>query len=1065
MTAHSLFAQAVALPEEERAAFLAQAFAARPELRGQVMDLLLNDNPPSEFSEPVDPHATGEYVPPITPVGGTVVDRVEDSIPPPFATATPVTTMDGSAAAANEPITRIGPYHLLEPLGEGGMGTVYIAQQTEPVQRQVALKLIRPGLDSNEIIRRFEQERQTLALMDHPHIAKVLDAGAVASNQWSVVSKDKMDSPLATDHGPWTMAGRPYFVMELVPGPPITTYCDQQRLSVRARLELFVAVCQAIQHAHQKGIIHRDIKPSNVLVAVYDGQAVPKVIDFGIAKATQQTPRTAQTTYGSIVGTLEYMSPEQADYTTLDIDTRSDIYALGVLLYELLTGTTPLRRETVEKAALSDVLRRIKEEEPPRPSTRLSEVKELPTVSEQRHTEPMALTSQLRGDLDWIVMKALAKERDRRYETANGLAMDVLRYLHDEPVLARPPSVGYRLRKFVRRHRVGVTAAAVVLLALVGGIIGTTWGMIDANEARLAEKEQRHKAEAATEAERQAKYAEKEQRQKAEAATEAERRAKNEEAVARRKAEKAEQEARESEADTQSFSKFLVDDVLSVARPEGVRGGLGMEVTVRRALTEAAKKIPERFKGRPRAEALARHDLGVTFRLVGEPALAVEQLQHAYNLRRKLFGPDDVTTLHSANSLAAAYDAAGQRSQALTLFTEVYRRRKATQGPHHQDTLHSMNNLAVGYQQLGQYEKAAELLDEVCQLRQETLGPDHPFTLNSMNNLATVYARADKPAQAVALLEEVVELSRGKVGPEHPDTLAFMTNLAEVYWMAGQRAQGYATAQAALALQEKKLGADHPLTMSTLNNLGQAHKEDGHLEQAIPMLEKVLGLRQGKLGPNHPQTLTTMNNLATAYFAAGKVATAIPLLEQSLAQRKLRLGAEHPETLQSLSNLAAVYAQEHRFADAARLRQELVPILRRKLPAEHPTLVSNVTQLGQHLLAAGQPQEAEPLLREALALHEKQSPEAWKTFYLRSHLGSALQQQQQFAAAEPLLRQGYEGLKQRAAQIPAEARQGCLLEALGRLVQLYEAWQKPEEAERWRREAEVLKKGKGQARP
>jgi serine/threonine protein kinase/WD40 repeat protein len=391
------------------------------------------------------------------------------------------------------------------------MGTVWMAQQTEPVKRLVALKLIKAGMDSHQVIARFEAERQALALMDHPNIARVLDGGTTGgsgSRQTSGSAGTRQSSA----------TGRPYFVMELVKGVPITRYCDEQRLTPRERLELFLPVCQAIQHAHTKGIIHRDVKPSNVLVAPYDGRPVPKVIDFGVAKAIGQrlTERTLFTGFGAVVGTLEYMSPEQAELNNQDIDTRSDIYSLGVLLYELLTGTTPLSRQRLQQAAFTEVLRLIREEEPPPPSTRLAQLSSphapraepkgsvtrsvtttLASVAAQRHMEPAKLTRLVRGELDWIVMKALEKERNRRYETANSLALDVQRYLADEPVQACPPTVGYRLRKLVRRHKGPVAAVSLVLLALVTGIIGTTWGLLCAEKARSELQEQQNKTIAA----------------------------------------------------------------------------------------------------------------------------------------------------------------------------------------------------------------------------------------------------------------------------------------------------------------------------------------------------------------------------------------------------------------------------------------------------------------------------------------------------------------------------------------------------------------------------------------
>jgi tetratricopeptide (TPR) repeat protein/serine/threonine protein kinase len=364
--------------------------------------------------------------------------------------------------------TVIGPYKLLQQIGEGGMGTVYMAEQTKPVQRKVALKVIKPGMDSRQVVARFEVERQALAMMDHPHIAKVLDAGTTGS-------------------------GLPYFVMELVRGVPITKYCDEHHVTPRERLELFIPVCQAVQHAHQKGIIHRDLKPSNVLVAQYDGRPVPKVIDFGVAKATGQklTERTMYTEFGAIVGTLEYMSPEQAESNQLDIDTRSDIYSLGVLLYELLTGTTPFEKKRLKDAALVEVLRMIREDEPQKPSTRLSTTDELPSISANRGLEPNKLSALVRGELDWIVMKALEKDRNRRYETANGFAQDVHRFLTDEPVLACPPSAGYRFRKFAQRNKGGLTVGALVLffLVLLGSGIG--WVVRDRSMREVAQTRQR----------------------------------------------------------------------------------------------------------------------------------------------------------------------------------------------------------------------------------------------------------------------------------------------------------------------------------------------------------------------------------------------------------------------------------------------------------------------------------------------------------------------------------------------------------------------------------------------
>jgi tetratricopeptide (TPR) repeat protein len=449
MNEETLFHLALQKAAGERAAFLAEACGDDDTLRRRLEVLLgAHDHPGSFLQGPAvhGPDAADTQPGLLTDEGGPI--RSDVGAPHPRRT--------GEGAGS-----QVGPYRLLRPIGEGGMGTVFLAEQTQPVQRQVALKIIKPGMDSRQVIARFEAERQALALMDHPNIAKVLDAGT-------------------------TDSGRPFFVMELVQGAPLTTYCDEARLPVRERLELFVPVCQAVQHAHQKGIIHRDLKPSNVLIALYDGKPVPKVIDFGVAKATgpKLTERTLFTEVGSVVGTLEYMSPEQAELNPLDIDTRSDVYALGVMLYELLTGTTPLDWARLEGEGLLEALRVIREEEPPRPSARLSTISELPLIASRRGLEPAKLSGLLRGELDWIVMKCLEKDRNRRYETANGLARDLERYLHDEPVQACPPSAGYRLRKFARRHRralLALTLLGVVSLTGVGSIV---WAVSD-RAARL----------------------------------------------------------------------------------------------------------------------------------------------------------------------------------------------------------------------------------------------------------------------------------------------------------------------------------------------------------------------------------------------------------------------------------------------------------------------------------------------------------------------------------------------------------------------------------------------------
>ena len=458
--AEAIFFAAQERSAEERAAFLDQACGGDADLRARIEQMLAAQSHLGGFLD--------------QPPAGAAPDLPRTGPPEPLAAA------PGAVIA--------GKYKLLQRIGEGGMGSVWMADQLEPVKRRVAVKLIHGDRGSSQtILARFEAERQAIALMDHPHIAKLLDAGTTAGEPGGV-------SP-----------GRPYFVMELIKGIPLNDYCDQHKLSIADRLHLFTQICAAVQHAHQKGIIHRDLKPTNILVEAHDDRPVPKVIDFGLAKALSGqalTERTLFTGFGTVAGTPLYMAPEQAKFNAIDVDTRADIYALGVILYELLTGTTPIEREQLRAAALDEVLRVIRESEPPTPSKRLSLTASQPSVAANRQMEPVKLCRLLRGDLDWIVMKALAKERDRRYETASGFARDIERFLKHEPVLAGPPSTAYRLRKFVRRNRPQVIAGGLLLFALLAGMAGTTWGLFEARRQEkfardeTAEKEKARLAEA-----------------------------------------------------------------------------------------------------------------------------------------------------------------------------------------------------------------------------------------------------------------------------------------------------------------------------------------------------------------------------------------------------------------------------------------------------------------------------------------------------------------------------------------------------------------------------------------
>jgi serine/threonine protein kinase len=898
--------------------------------------------------------------------------------------------------------TVIGAYKLIEQIGEGGMGTVWMAQQTEPIKRLVALKLIKAGMDSRQVIARFEAERQALALMDHANIARVLDAGT-------------------------TSAGRPYFVMDLVKGMTITKYCDEHHLTPRQRLELFIPVCQAIQHAHQKGVIHRDLKPSNVLIALYDGRPMPKVIDFGVAKATGQTltDKTLITGFGAIVGTLEYMSPEQAEINQLDIDTRSDIYSLGVLLYELLTGSPPFSRKDLEKAGMLEMLRVIREQEPSKPSMKLSTAEGLPTLAANRGTEPARLTKLVRGELDWIVMKALEKDRNRRYETANGFAADVQRYLNDEPVLACPPSAWYRLGKFARRYQGAVLAASLLFLTLVLGIIGTSFGLVLAEQARQDEVGARLDAEEEARAKESARAAEAAQRViadanrvKAEQAAEAEaaQRIKADDAAVKEKQarEQAEKRLAQIEKGVETIGAIFKD-----LHPNDVeKQGRSLQVILGERLDATANQLESDAIGDPLAVARLQHILGISLRGLGFHDKATVVLGKALQTREKLLPPDHRETLSTMNYLAEAYHDAGKLDLAMPLYVKTMAKRRAKLSRNHPDTLLSMNNLALAYHDQGKLELAIILFEETLEKRRLVLGPANLHTLITMNNLAGAYLEAGKLELALELYVEALEKTKTARPPDHPETIGSMINLATAYEAAGKVEKALPLFLDALERSKTKLGPDHPSTLSCMNNLATLYKKMGKIDLAMPLFletfEKMktkrgpdhpdvltcmsnvaeiyldagkldlaqslhletLTKRKAKLPPDHPQTLRSMNHLALAYREGGKVNLALPLLEETLKKRQAQLGLDHPDTIQSMSNLALMYHDVGKRDLALELYLDALEKAKAKLSVNHPQTLRIMHNLGEVYFRSKKHDLAIPLLEETLAKKKAtQSPD------------------------------------------------------------------------------------------
>jgi serine/threonine protein kinase/tetratricopeptide (TPR) repeat protein len=923
---------------------------------------------------------------------------------------------------------QIGPYRIVSKLGEGGFGQVFLAEQSEPIKRKVAVKVIKPGMGSDAVVARFEQERQALAVMDHPGVAKVFDGGVTEETH------------------------RPYFVMEYVAGHPLTRFADDQRMTVRRRVELMIQVAEAVHHAHMKGVIHRDLKPGNILARMVDGHPKVTVIDFGVAKALRRGQdgfdEGEMTEAGQVIGSRDYMSPEQADSGTDDIDTRTDVYALGVVLYELLTGVTPFDKQAMRGASFMELQRIIKLVDPAKPSQRfrgLSAVTASPpepgetpdVLAWHRNADDRAVERALRGELDWICMKCLEKDRDRRYDTAGAFALELMRFLSGEPVIAGPPSGFYRARKFVRRNTAAVAGGAAALAALVVGAgVALGFGLSEAEQRRIADGARKNLEEVV---DFQADMLRRVNRARMGGAV----RGQMESEINRRLTER-------------GATPEQVDQLISYF--EGTLGlestaSLAMDIVQRNMLGDAVEIIDRRYADDPVLRAALRQTVGDTYLALGMNGDAEEQITLALEARRRELGETHPDTLESVNGLGLVFEASGRLDEAREQYTIAMNGLTETLGPYDRETLSAMGNLGAVLLALGEPENALPFARSCLDGLRETLGDDHPDTLGARNNLGVVLMEAGQLDDAESALRRAVEGRRMVMGEDHQETLTSVHNLALVLQKRGKYEDAFTFGLAALEGRRAALGDDHPETLASMTNLGRLYQITDRPQQAEPLLVAAQRGFERVHGPDHPSTILAANLHAANLMSLGRLDEAAAQYRSVLERRRRSLGADHPQTLGTMTSLGSVLIALDRYDEAEGLHREASRGYAAVLGETDATTGRSVFNTAYAIDLGGDPGRAIDLYAEAIEISRSSSePDGNANLgtYL-FHAGEAHAQLGLWADAEALLLEADVLLV--AAGDPHLTRRSA--EAL---AGLYEAWDTAEpgasraaHAAEWRR--------------